>query len=315
MGKTSIEWTGRTWNPVRGCTRVSEGCRNCYAERQAVRMSGPGQAYEGLVRSTPSGPRWTGKVRLVPEHLHDPLAWQKPGMVFVNSMSDLFHDGLSNEDIAAVVGVILASEKQTHQVLTKRAERLPEWFCWLKDVAQRCSWSWSTVLLSMAAGALEAAGQVVWATHLLELSRHSFAWPIKNLWLGVSVEDQEAANERIPHLLDTPAAVRFVSYEPALGPINFNAIRIPDETRPLHFSALQRQHDDCYGSSDTTLDWVIAGAESGHGARPMKEEWVRAARDQCAMAEVSFFYKQAVEGRKKISLPMLDGVQHAEFPA
>lgn len=134
--KSKIEWTDATWNPVRGCSRVSEGCRNCYAERMAGRFSGPGLWAEGLAENTPAGPRWTGRVELVPDKLDQPLRWKTPRRVFVNSMSDLFHENLPNEAIAAVFGVMAACPQHTFQVLTKRPERMREWFA-LPGIAER----------------------------------------------------------------------------------------------------------------------------------------------------------------------------------
>ena len=131
MGQTSIAWTDETWNPLRGCSRISEGCRHCYAETMAARFSGPGQPYEGTIRNG----RWSGNVRIVPEKLGDPLRWTRPRMVFVNSMSDLFHDNVPNEFIAAVFGVIAAAPRHTFQVLTKRPARMLEWFEWQREQA------------------------------------------------------------------------------------------------------------------------------------------------------------------------------------
>lgn len=177
--KSSIEWTNATWNPIRGCTRVSEGCRNCYAERVAARFSQPGDPYEGLAGWTKSRePRWTGKVITVPLHLKDPLKWKAPRMIFVNSMSDLFHEDLPFDDVLAIVDVMRQAPQHIYQILTKRPERMREFFT---DV-------W---------GELAPA----------------------NWWLGTSAEDQKTAEARIPALQNTPATVRWVSLEPLLGPI------------------------------------------------------------------------------------------------
>lgn len=253
---TAIEWTDATWNPTRGCSRVSPGCVNCYAERVAMRFSGEGQPYAGLAKLRGGRPGWTGKVRLVPEMLARPLHWRKPRQVFVNSMSDLFHEALSDEEIAAVVGVMAACPQHSFQVLTKRAERMLEWYEWVSDAeephpANRC--------VALAEDALRdwRDGKGWWNKQ----------WPLTNVWLGVSVEDQECANERIPHLLDTPAAVRFLSCEPLLGPIDLTPW-LP------------------------SLDWVIVGGESGPDARPCEVEWVRALVRQCREANVACFVKQ-----------------------
>jgi protein gp37 len=319
--KTGIQWTDATWNPVRGCSRTiargasQSGCGDgtgggCYAEAMAGRFCGPGQPYEGLVRATPKGPRWTGVVRMVPEHLADPLRWRRPRRVFVNSMSDLFHEALTNEQIAAVFGVMAAAPQHTFQVLTKRAERMRDWFRWASAQRGRDA----RVLCSQIAS--ELVDGVRWDFALGERS-----WPLPNVWLGVSVENQAAADERIPLLLETPAAVRFLSCEPLLGPVD------------IKFGL--GQYIDKHGNwrQGEGVGWVIAGCESGTGARPAKVAWYRTLRDQCAAAGVPFFLKQAAEGyddtlgdgvvegmlssRKAggvIGLPYLDGVQHAAFP-
>jgi protein gp37 len=247
---TSIEWTDCTWNPVRGCSRVSEGCRNCYAERRAARfsaaplfgISGRKAPFEGFAEMTPSGPRWTGRVELIASKLDEPLRWRKPRRVFVNSMSDLFHEALDDDDIDRVFAVMKAASRHTFQVLTKRADRM-------------CRYG-----------------------HLTEV--------VPNVWLGVSVEDQKTADERIPLLLETPAAVRFVSYEPALGPVDFRCLAPVDD---YHTDALDTPDPSC------RLHWVIVGGESGPGARPMHPDWPASLRRQCADAGTAFFFKQRGE--------------------
>ena len=177
--KSTIEWTDATWNPIRGCTRVSEGCRNCYAEHIAARFSEPGQPYEGIAQWTKSRePRWTGKIVPVPEHLKDPIGWKRPRMIFVNSMSDLFHENLSFEFVIQICHVMRLAPQHTYQILTKRPERMRYFF--------------------------ERAWQEM---------------PPANWWLGTSVEDQPTADRRIPELLKTRATVRWISAEPLLGPI------------------------------------------------------------------------------------------------
>lgn len=287
MGDTSIEWTDRTWNPVRGCSRVSPGCVNCYAEGVAARFSGPGLAYEGLavrrlkVISDDDQrvvSRWTGEVRMVPEHLADPLRWTKPRRIFVNSMSDLFHEKLSNEEIAAVFGVMAAAPRHTFQVLTKRAERMREWFAWSDG---RKGWGTDGTQAALcwrdAVARLDGAGRA-----------QPFApgWPLPNVWLGVSVEDQQRADERIPLLLQTPAAVRFVSYEPALGTVNFEQYLFAEHV-------LTAEDDGRYTHrKSVSLDWVIVGGESGNGARPFDVAWARSVVQQCNAAGVPVFVKQ-----------------------
>jgi protein gp37 len=240
MGATStIEWTDATWNPVRGCSRVSEGCRNCYAERQAARFSNSSDAFHGFAEMTPSGPRWTGRVELVEERLEDPLHWKTPKRMFVNSMSDLFHEKLPLADFLRVFEVMQMAHWHTYQVLTKR----PEQFKILPNIV------------------------------------------LPNVWFGVSVENQATADERIPLLLQTPAAIRFVSYEPALGPVDFHL-----ETYP----------EGAY------LDWIIVGGESGPGARPFDIAWARDTIAQCKAAGVACFVKQLGTAWAKAGMAMDD---------
>jgi protein gp37 len=219
---SNIEWTDRTWNPTRGCTRVSEGCRNCYAERQAIRQSGPGGGYEGLVASHEGGPRWTGKVRFVAEKLAEPLRWKKPARVFVNSMSDLFHEGLSNEEIAAVFAVMALAPQHTFQVLTKRPARVLAWFAWASSRPAHDGVGQGGTLHPFQVLADASGGLVTVGALYAQRGGGPAPWPLPNVWLGVSVENQKAADERIPLLLQTPAAVRFLSVEPMLGPVDLS---------------------------------------------------------------------------------------------
>jgi protein gp37 len=312
-GKTSIEWTrgddgaeGSTWNPVAGCSVVSPGCHNCYARNIAARFSKPGQAYHGLAVMTEHGPQWTGEMRLVDKHLADPLRWKKPRRVFVNSTSDLFHEGLTDEQIAAVFGVMSAAPRHTFQILTKRAKRAREWNEWIMKRP-------SGLLGMKYAPKLVCAGFAQDMTAMRWTVPEAMTWPLPNVWLGVSVEDQKRADERIPDLLDTPSAVRFVSYEPALGPVDFTRIR----PSPMPINALTGRWSTPLADGSTQeprLHWVICGAESGHGARPFDENWARSTRDACIRAGVAFFYKQNALNGRKIPLPMLDGRQWMEFP-
>jgi protein gp37 len=230
--RTSIEWTEATWNPVRGCTKVSEGCRYCYAETFAERWRGiPGHPYERGF-----------DLRIVPEVLDLPLRWKRPRMIFVNSMSDLFHEEVPYGFIQAVFDVMRRAPYHRFQVLTKRAKRLSE------------------------------------------LSR-GLPWP-QNVWLGVSIEDQVNAH-RLGCLLEVPASVRFISFEPLLGPVD------------VELAGVQ---------------WVILGGESGPNARPMKAEWARALRDQCTTEGIPFFFKQWGGRRKHLTGRVLDGATWEEMP-
>lgn len=287
MGKTKIEWAEFRWNPIRGCSLVSEGCRNCYAMKQAHRFSGPGGAYEGLTRIGKHGPTWTGKIRVVDKALAQPLRWRKPRRVFVNSMSDLFHEDLTNEQIAAVFGVMAATPRHTFQVLTKRPARMLEWFRWVSENTEQLSYgpesndddvAWCDRSASEFRRCISAA---VDATGYGVGGGRPYAWPLPNVWLGVSVENQAAADERTPFLLATPAAVRFISAEPLLGPVNLGLM-----------GTLPKDIARRYTMTHEMIDWVIVGGESQARARPMHPDWARAIRDECVGAGVPFFFKQ-----------------------
>lgn len=262
MDKTGIEWTDATWNPTRGCRRISPGCVNCYAEDVATRFCGPGLPYEGLITLG----RWNGKARFVPDKLDLPLRWRKSRRIFVNSMSDLFYDGFSDEQIDQVLAVMLLAPQHTFQVLTKRAERMARY---LSDPG---------LYMRILAGPASELRQRMPRLMAIGISNPAAA-PAKWIWWGVSVEDQQRADERIPHLLQTPAAVRFVSYEPALGPVNFGLRPMRDGCGPKPIKA-------------TGLDWLIVGGESGTGARPFDIAWAHAAVAQCRAAGVPVFVKQ-----------------------
>ena len=282
---TTIEWTDKTRNPVRGCSVISPGCVNCYAMKQAHRFSGPGQPYEGLTKQTKAGPQWTGIVRPVDDALLEPLSWRKPQRVFVNSMSDLFHDGVPETFIAMVFSV-MASSHHTFQVLTKRPARM-------LSLLSRMRWR-------AAFGFVEFGGRRSVISRLAFFDEHDGTWealdntgrkdyPLTNfiapnVWLGVSVEDQQRADERIPLLLETPAAVRFISAEPLLGPVDLTC-----------------QWDHPAMTAIEKLDWVIVGGESGPGARPFDLAWARSIVEQCKAAGVPVFVKQlgasAIDGK------------------
>jgi protein gp37 len=316
---SKIEWTDSTWNPLRGCSRVSPGCQHCYAERVAARFRGPGQRFEGLVKTHPSGePRWTGKIQLVPGKLDEPLRWRRPRRIFVNSMSDLFHEGVPDEYIAAVFGVMAACPQHTFQILTKRAERMRRWFELYAD-----GFGPSLDPPVMKATLWIEAQRRLDVPMKARVDPRAYGgerpWPLPNVWLGVSVENQEQADVRISELLQTPTAVRFLSVEPLLGPADLTrwlTELCPDCGGTGECSA--QNHDDpkfspcaqCAGpyarlragrvrASDPRLHWCIVGSESGPGARPMHVEWARSIVDQCLAAGVPMFTKQIAtpEGR------------------
>jgi protein gp37 len=247
---TTIEWTDETWNPVTGCTKVSQGCKNCYAETIANRFWGERKFTDVLCHE---------------DRLEIPIHWRKPRRVFVNSMSDLFHPDVPFSFVDKVVAIMQEAYRHTFQILTKRPERMWEYF------EKRLDGEWRFIHLDHAIAAMGRPHPTV------------TMFPFPNIWLGVSVEDQATANERIPWLLKTPAAVRFVSYEPALGPVNI-------------WQACGLVPDSWFSNSG--LDWIICGGESGPGARPMHPDWARSLRDQCVSAGVPFFFKQWGEWKK-----------------
>jgi protein gp37 len=251
--RTGIGWTEATWNPVTGCTEVSAGCDRCYAKSLAERFRGVAGHYftDGF------------DVVLRPSKLDQPTRWTKPRMIFVNSMSDLFHDDVEDDFIARAWAVMATSAVHTFQILTKRHARMRSL---LSSEAFRAA------VIKHRAGYAETAP-----------ARPMFgpdAWPLPNVWIGVSVENQRWADIRIPHLLRTPAALRFLSCEPLLGRVDLQG--------GLDWHLAGTGADGASG-----IGWVIAGGESGPGARLMDPGWARLLRDQCAVADVPFFFKQA----------------------
>lgn len=254
MSKTSIEWATMVWNPTTGCSKVSEGCRNCYAERLWPRVRAMGNpAY------------WDRNFNDVACHydrLDQPLKWKKPQRIFVNSMSDLFHEDVPFEFIKAVWAVMITNRQHTYMILTKRPKRMLEFFEWNEKQDWRVETTWG------------------------------------NIWLGVSVENQATADERIPFLLKTPVKVKFISAEPLLGPISLAG---------FDGEVYRGWLDSVAWTVD--ISWVIVGGESGPKARPMHPDWVRSLRDQCQAANVFFFFKQWGEwgwfqgGHPNVKLP------------
>lgn len=279
---TSIEWTDETWNPTRGCSRVSEGCRNCYAERIAARFNGTdivdGQrklrTFAGFAIRGQDGPHWTGRVELIESKLQEPLHWRKPRRVFVNSMSDLFHENLPYPDILHIFQTMGKCPRHTFQILTKRSAKMRELLSlfWWRNL-----------------GHSPAMGGDHWVKVIAGEQRAGDQNFLPNVWLGVSVENQQTADERIPLLLQTPAALRFVSYEPALGQVDFTALNGRIGGTRLDCLSGRWDDDDSCGES---VDWIIVGGESGPGARPFHLEWAREAIRQCKAAGVPVFVKQ-----------------------
>lgn len=285
---TKIQWTDRVWNPVTGCTKVSQGCKNCYAETIANRKL-PHGGFTDRPFTT---------VRTHEDRLTQPLKWRKPSRVFVNSMSDLFHEAAPFEFIDKVFAIMALAPRHTFQILTKRPERMREYLTH-PDVGQRIA---EDAMLWKHKGSFDGAeAEPDWTAE--DAENYIAAWPLPNVWLGTSVENQETADERIPLLRATPAAVRFISYEPALSVVDFS--------KHLHVTWVYSAGDgqphpanDGRGGWWTDLgvrssegelprpDWIIVGGESGHHARQFDIEWARVVIAQGAAAGIRVFVKQ-----------------------
>ena len=343
---SDIEWTDATWPITVGCDKCSDGCKNCYAMRSVHRVNlcqigaGKPPPYKDLVELVTIGgrrvPRWTGVVQFFPERLAMPLRWKRPRRIFVSSQSDLFHDDVTNQQIASVFGMMAACPQHTFQVLTKRAKRMRAWFEWLFSTATRVALDekrdmdieWLYRLVCSRAAAAAPVG--------VNFGVEPGPWPLPNVWIGVSVENQAAADERIPELMLTPAAVRWISAEPLLGPVDLlpwfdptGACDCPPGESYCVGGCAKRaswRHTEPDGE-DPNLDWVVMGAESGPGARAADPEWFLELAEQCEDARVPLFFKQGMPGDNItagdgskvkaggiISLPYLDGKQHVEMP-
>ena len=280
--KTGIEWTEATWNAIAGCSVVSKGCKNCYAMKVAHRLAQIEKTagkYGGLTQVVNGNIVWNGELRLDEQALLQPLKWTRARLIFVNSMSDLFHENVPDAWIDRVFGVMARCPHHTFQILTKRAARMREY---MKNLPNRQ------------------------ADFNCDAGLDGAVFPLPNVWLGVSVEDQPCANERIPLLIDTPAAVRFLSCEPLLEPVDLTKMPFAEGDERHTWDALTGQAlmfaDGVDGHPDMTIrldkpiyphiDWVIVGGESGPGARAMQPEWARSLRDQCVRAGVKFHFKQ-----------------------
>jgi len=286
---TGISWTDATWNPIRGCSRVSEGCRHCYAERIAYRFSGPDMPYEGLVQLDmhKSGmivlPKWNGKIKFVEEHLLDPLRWKKPRRIFVNSMSDLFHENLADDNRDTIFAVMALCPQHTFQVLTKRPGEAARYWKYPEERWQR--------ICERIEALIRAEEKLISERSIIMAYVAAGNRVLPNVHLGVSVEDQKTAELRIPLLLQTPAALRFLSCEPLLSQIYLGGLYLPAKNDFIGHEGFV----DAFSfrlEGKRGLHWVIVGGESGAGARPMHPDWARSLRDQCKAAGVPFFFKQ-----------------------
>lgn len=362
---TKIEWTDATWNPITGCSVVSPGCTNCYAMRLAGTRLKHHPSRTGLTRDTNArgaevegrqgskkiNPVWTGEVRFNEQWLDQPLRWTRPRMIFVCAHGDLFAEGVPDEWIDRVFAVMALCPQHTFQVLTKRPERMRQYL----SMARANPVGLEALEITLQEHSRDRNSTVGAGCKLKGDIPHLAVWPLPNVWLGVSVEDQRRADERVPILLETPAAVRWVSAEPLLGPIDFETAWHGESAlasecwgdcawcdkglTPLHNCHRGRQSDEALHKGRSGLDWIVAGGESGPGARPMHPDWVRSIREQCADAGVPFLFKQwgqwatakgqpghmkvghvfedgyqMIRLKKKAAGRLLDGVEHNGYP-
>ena len=346
---TKIEWTDATWNPITGCTLVSEGCRHCYAARLAATRLRDHPSREGLARINAAGEaKFTGELRFNPQWLDQPLQWKRPRMIFVCAHGDLFHEKAPDEWIDQIFAVMAMSSQHVFQILTKRPERMKSYIgshhAHLSAAAERIGYRildrmpdegvdypahWSATASALIHGATPDVPNVMYPRPAM--------WPLPNVWLGTSVEDQVTTDTRVPYLLDTPAAVRWISAEPLLGPVDLKPREFAEQCIRCG-EGPNAPHDHMDGYRTRGLDWVVAGGESGNQARPANPQWFRDLRDQCAKVDIPFLFKQwgewvsvsEVEGPgehhtfpdgrtvrragKSLAGRLLDGVEHNGFP-
>jgi protein gp37 len=316
--KSKIEWLdgGSTWNPAYGCSKVSAGCENCFAHRM-ISMRFPhltgcktkldiyGEELE--IESTVG---WDNRAHFKPERLEIPFHWKKPRRIFVCSMSDLFHESLTDEQIAAVFGVMAATPQHQYVVLTKRLHRAVEWFEWVSQCGRMVPFYVGEKIPDGASG--EAAYCVMSNTtdpDLKPIEPIAFftgvkqPWPLENVIMCASVENQPTVNERVSLLLQIPARWRGVSVEPMLSRIDLDCFNPSDDSDDTFMSAFR------YNNDEDGLDLVICGAETGPGKRPFKDEWALDLRDQCKAASVPFFFKKDGSGKQTLC-----GVEYHEWP-
>ena len=279
MGKTSIEWTESTWNPIRGCSKVSPECSNCYAETIATRYSGAGCPFSGVIKNA----HWNNKIELVPHKLREPFTWHKPRMIFTGSMTDIFHKDVPDEYLDKMFCIMAMAPWHTFQVLTKRSERMKEYLTALYNGQRRLGDQLKHVIRESDPHGDNAVTRIALARAFDKLagafektsSPYTKYGPFQNIWCGVSIGSNDY-KKRGEDLIQTPAACRFISYEPALGPLDLSGL-------------IEGNFDS---EEFPSINWVICGGESGPGARPMHPDWAESVRDQCLEHGVNFFFKQ-----------------------
>lgn len=308
--KSKIEWCDATWNPAFGCSKVSAGCKNCFAHRMISTRFPHLTGYEhgpGMGTDIPLG--WDNRAHFKPDRLEIPFHWKKPRRIFVCSMSDLFHESLTNEQIAAVFGVMAATPQHQYVVLTKRLQRAMEWFKSGKEETadhmslaelesdmyihlHKSGYPWNSPQIGDE-GRVELLGY-------FDFYAEDLSWPLENVIICASVEDQPTVDERVSLLLQIPARWRGVSVEPMLSGINIGPWLLDEDGLDVD-GGWPQNHDG--------LDLVICGAETGPGKRPFKDDWALDLRDQCRDADTPFFFKKDGAGK-----PTLCGVKYHEWP-
>jgi len=294
------EWADALWDPVVGCTRKSAACRHCYAEALTAASAQDQQWGLGFAESGPAGPSWTGRVALRDDRLTLPLSWDTSRRILVNALSDLFHESAQNELIDRIFAVIALAPHHIFQILTKRPKIMQ---AYIADAATP-----------------ERIARVMDEIAPQEVAHNIVAWPLKNVWLGVTAENQKEAERRIPALLETPAALRFVAAEPLLEAVDLKAgVWLRNEGT---------------SAASPRLDWVVSGGEIGAEAKPCHPDWARSLRDQCAKSGTAFFWRQwgeylpnagvtAEPGSSELAFApqgagpvqrTLDGILHEAFP-
>jgi protein gp37 len=290
-----IEWTDATWNPVTGCSVVSPGCTNCYAMTLAGTRLQHHPSRAGLTTPSKAGPVWTGEVRFNEQWLDLPLRWRRPRMVFVCAHGDLFHESVPDAWIDKVFAIMALAPQHTFQCLTKRSGRMRAYVTQAAGLSRNLGGNAVSIMEefeSVTSGSVKTTYPIR-ASRVRDEVINRAHGGLPNVWLGISAERQQEADARIPELLATPAAVRFVSLEPLLGPIDLNSIAVRQFAgEPARIDALRGWYPGNAADGMVCLDWVIVGGESGKAARPMHPDWARSLRDQCTAAQVPFFFKQ-----------------------
>jgi protein gp37 len=285
-----VAWADATWDPVRGCSRKSAACVNCYAETETALNAQAGGWGEGFASVTPDGLKWTGKVGIHEDRLLMPLGLAESSRIFVNAYADVFHEEMTDAMIDRVFAVMAAAPQHAYVILTKRQKKMQ---AYMADPA-------TPGRVAAAATALASQG--------LGHRTQAGSWPPANVWLGVTTENQKEAERRVPTLLQTPAAVRFIAAEPLLSAVELKPEWLPHA-----------------GAEGPTIDWVMGGGESGPNARPIELGWVRALRDQCARTGTPFYWndwgtampggQMPKDGASAAANRYLDGTLHEAFPA